>query len=98
MAFAKQTELGLSSRGIRNPLQAYASSMNIESEHLTLSDNVWVDQNGCIARRNWLPFQTSAYLEALRETPFDFGVGPALTAANEAALEIVEIVENSGNQ
>ena len=86
MAYAMQTELGLSSRGIGNPLQAYATSMENESEHLTLSDNVWVDQNGCIARRNWLPFQTSAYLDILRQVPFDFGVGPAQEAANAAGV------------
>ena len=81
MDFGMHTALGLSSRGIRNPLKVYATSMEIECEHLTLSDNVWVDHNGCIARRNWLPFQTSVYLEQLSLNSFDFGVGPALAAA-----------------
>ena len=75
MAFGMHTALGLSA------LKVYATSMEIECEHLTLSDNVWVDHNGCIARRNWLPFQTSVYLEQLSLNSFDFGVGPALAAA-----------------
>ena len=46
---------GLSLRGVANPLLEYALSNEIGSDHLTMSDGVWTDQETCIARRNWVP-------------------------------------------
>ena len=43
-----------------------------------MADGVWTDQESCIARRNWFPFQTLAYATELNLHLFDFGNdGPA---------------------
>ena len=78
---------GLSLRGVANPLLEYALSNEIGSEHLTMSDGVWTDQESCIARRNWVPFQTLAYATELNLRPFEFGNGGAGIAPTAVAIE-----------
>ena len=41
------------------------------SDHLTMSDGVWTDQELCIAGRNWVPFQTLSYATELNLRPFE---------------------------
>jgi hypothetical protein len=73
-------------RGLQNPLLAYAAANNIEAETLSVSESVWRDQGGCIARRNYVPFQSEGvYGPQLMTTPFDFGVGAAATVAAAVA-------------
>jgi hypothetical protein len=73
-------------RGLQNPLLAYAAANNIEAETLSVSESVWRDQGGCIARRNYVPFQSEGvYGPQLMTTPFDFGVGAAAIAAAAVA-------------
>ena len=69
-------------RGLQNPLSAYATANSIEAETLSLSESIWRDQGGCIARRNYVPFQSEGvYGPQLMTTPFDFGAGAAAIAA-----------------
>ena len=75
-------------RGVANPLLEYALSNEIGSDHLTMSDGVWTDQETCIARRNWVPFQTLSYATELNLRPFEFG--------NEGAANVPTAVANEG--
>ena len=71
---------------MHNPLLAYAAANSIEAETLSLSESVWRDEGGCIARRNYVPFQSErVYGPQLMTTPFDFGVGAAAIAATAVA-------------
>ena len=73
-------------RGLLNPLLLYGAANNIEAETLSLSESIWRDQGGCIARRNYVPFQSEeVYGSQLTCSPFDFGVGAAATAAAAVA-------------
>jgi len=76
-------------RGLQNPLLAYAAANSIEAETLSVSESVWRDQGGCIARRNFVPFQSEGvYGPQLMATPFDFGVGAAAIAAAAVGASI----------
>ena len=73
---------GMTDRGLKNPLLEYAVKNGIDAGTLTLSESVWRDHQGCISRRNFVPFQTEeVYGPQLMSSPFDFGVGAAATAA-----------------
>ena len=60
---------------------------NIGTEHLTMSDGMWTDQESCIARRNWVPFQTLSYATELHVRPFDFGNEGATSVPTALAIE-----------
>ena len=60
------------SRGIENPLLSYAQANNIVAPQLILADGNWGDHEGCIARRNWLPYRTEEYRDMLTTSPFEF--------------------------
>ena len=60
------------SRGIENPLLSYAKANNIIAAQLVLADGNWVDHEGCIARRNWVPYRTEEYRDMLTSSSFDF--------------------------
>ena len=60
------------SRGIKNPLLSYAQANNIVTPQLILADGNWGDHEGCIARRNWLPYRTEEYRDMLTASPFEF--------------------------
>ena len=60
------------SRGIENPLVPYAKANSIIAAQLVLADGNWVDHEGCIARRNWVPYRTEEYRDILTSSPFDF--------------------------
>jgi len=63
----------LTARGIENPLLAYAKANDILAPQLTLAEGTWSDHDGCIARRNWIPFQTElVYKPMLQTKPFNF--------------------------
>ena len=65
--------MGLTARGIENPLLAYAKANDILAPQLTLAEGTWSDHEGCIARRNWVPFQTELVYKVMLQTkPFDF--------------------------
>ena len=73
IAISQFGELGLRARGIENPLLAYAKANDILAPQLTLTEGTWSDYEGCIARRNWMPFQTEVVYKVLLQTkPFDF--------------------------
>ena len=65
-------EIGLMSRGIENPLLPYAKANNIIAAQLILADGNWSDHEGCIARRNWVPYRTEEYRDIFTTNPFDF--------------------------
>ena len=52
-----------------------------------MSDGVWTDQESCIARRNWVPFQTLAYATELNLHPFDFGNDGAASVRTSVTIE-----------
>ena len=86
MAILSIGSRGLIERGFLNPLLEYALTNKIESEALTLSESIWRDQGGCIARRNFVLFQSEQVYQAqLVSAPFNFGIGAAAIAANAAA-------------
>ena len=90
IAFLSLGAAGLALRGISNPLDDYALAHTMTAVPLTLSETLWKDQGSCIARRNFLPFQTdSMYTLQLRQAPLLFGGGPALDAAQQASADVV---------
>ena len=52
-----------------------------------MSDGMWTDQESCIARRNWVPFQTLSYATELHVRPFDFGNEGATSVPTALAIE-----------
>ena len=94
IAFLSMGAAGLALRGIANPLDDYALAHTMTAVPLTLSETLWKDQGSCIARRNFLPFQTdSVYTPLLRQVPFVFGGGPALDAAQQAGANVPVVAE-----
>ena len=86
MAILNIGSRGLIERGFLNPLLEYAVRNGIEADALTMSESIWRDQGGCIARRNFVPFQSEeVYHAQLVSAPFNFGIGAAAMAAAAVA-------------
>ena len=86
MAILNIGSRGLIERGFLCPLLEYAVRNGIQAEALTMSESIWRDQGGCIARRNFAPFQSEEVYQAqLVIAPFNFGIGAAAMAAAAVA-------------
>ena len=90
MAILNIGSRGLIERGFLCPLLEYAVRNGIQAEALTISESIWRDQGGCIARRNFAPFQSEEVYQAqLVIAPFNFGIGAAAMAATAVAATAV---------